>query len=121
MYKNRNRALIASFVVFALAPLCGCQSDAAKVDSAQAKAADDANGIAQKAGGDWEKLSPSEKQVFLKMQDGNEASAKELVHALSGKTYEGRYGKPGAEKMSKPGDPGTQSTPPPASPGPGAK
>ncbi|MBC7808234.1 MAG: hypothetical protein H7145_19045 [Akkermansiaceae bacterium] len=102
--KNARLAfsLLASLAV-ALTPFCGCQSEATGENAKLEKLAADVNSVAKRSGGDWEKLSKEEKKMMTDLQHGNEQSAKNLLHALSGQTYQGKWGKPGDGKTVKPG------------------
>jgi hypothetical protein len=68
--------------------LAGCRSSAENSDPEMEKLSSDMNSAAQRAGGDYKKLAPAEKQQFLKMSSGNEGAARNLVHALSGRDHE---------------------------------
>jgi hypothetical protein len=67
--------------------ISGCKSDNPMGDPEMEKKAQTMGAAAQRAGGDYNKLSPNEKQEFLKMSSGNEDAAKNLTHALSGKDH----------------------------------
>jgi hypothetical protein len=93
--------VLSSLVV--LAALCGCQNNNdMQVDPQAEKTASDVNALAKKSGGDWNKLSDSEKETMKTLQHGNEESAKKLLQALSGKTHEGQWGKPGDKVNGRP-------------------
>ncbi|HWD37337.1 MAG TPA: hypothetical protein VG944_00685 [Fimbriimonas sp.] len=53
------------------------------------KIAADANALAKKVGGDYNKLSPDEKQQFLKLANGNEAQAKVICNMMVHSPNEG--------------------------------
>jgi hypothetical protein len=89
----RLAAITLLFATTALS-LIGCHQNTPGVDPKLEQTAADANAIATKSGGDWTKLTQADKTVILNITHGNEASAKELLHGLSGKTYEGRWGTP---------------------------
>jgi hypothetical protein len=74
--------------------LAGCQSAAENSDPEMEKLSADMNSAAKRAGGDYKKLAPAEKEQFLKMSSGNEGAAKNLVHALSGSAHEEWKGSP---------------------------
>lgn len=67
---------IAILLAIAL-PLAGCQGGDDGIDHSAVEAAQaPLKNAATKAGGDWSKLTPAERQLFLDRARGNEASAK---------------------------------------------
>jgi len=115
-----TRKTVAGIVVIALVfagaittrMACGTQ---ARDSSEQQKVADQANAIAVRANGDWDKLTPSDQQFMLKIANGNKAAAKQLLFGLSGRTYEGKWGKPGPRPpVRPPAGGGTPQNVPPA-------
>jgi len=55
----------------------------------------DANALAKKVNGDYDKLSQSEKQIFLTMANGDEASAKNLCKMMAHPPNEANAGRAG--------------------------
>ena len=92
--------VLSSFVL--LAALSGCQKNEMQADPQSEKLSADVNAIAKKSGGDWNKLSDADKDTVKNLEHGNEESAKRLIHALSGKTHEGQWGKPGDKVNGRP-------------------
>jgi hypothetical protein len=43
----------------------------------------DANSIAKQVDGNYDKLTPDQKQIFIKMANGNEGQAKKLVQMMA--------------------------------------
>jgi hypothetical protein len=81
--KTFMSALLLLAVV--LAPGIGCKGEDDGIDHSAVKAANSPlKAAAQRAGGDWEKLTPDEQKLFLDRAQGNEKSAKMLVGMFSG-------------------------------------
>ena len=65
-------------------PLSGCLGGSSGDDTkGDRKEMTDANSLAKKYDGDFDKLSASEKEVVLKMASGNEAQARSLFKLMA--------------------------------------
>ena len=85
-------------------PTAGCGGKADDhLNSSQVQAADRLTTIAQKAGGDWNKVPAADQQYVLStFTSGSVAGAKMLILAKSGK-FKGGPGAPGSTPGSVPG------------------
>lgn len=75
--------------------LCGCASGSSSdgVKPEDKAVLMDANALAKKVNGDYDKLSQSEKEVILKMANGNEAQARTLCKMMAHPPNEANAGR----------------------------
>lgn len=72
------------FAVISLS-IVGCSNSADGLKPAQVQESNRLDAIAQKTGGDWNKLTPDDKAYLLKASFGSESTAKMLLLSRSGK------------------------------------
>lgn len=79
-----SRLFLAVLAAWAAAVTIGCGSNDDGIDHAAVeKAQEPLKAAAQRAGGDWSKLTPDEQKLFLDRARGNEASAKMIFGMMS--------------------------------------
>jgi|SRR5579862_6061032 len=82
---NLRPFFLVAFAAPVIGGLLGCSSgsssDGVKAEDKQQLM--DANSLAKKVDGDYDKLAPNEKQVILQMANGDEASAKKLCMMMA--------------------------------------
>lgn len=99
-------------IIFAAIPIItitGCShSNDGGLQPAQVQKANRLDDIAQKSGGDWNKLSPDDKAYMLKAGYGSESTARMILLTRSGK-FSVKAGAPTGHPATPPGVP-TSST-----------
>jgi hypothetical protein len=112
-------ALLASLGSVALLPVFGCNKMDDGMSQEQQQKASRLSEIAKKADGDWEKVSPADRDYILKnFTSGSESGAKMLVLTASGKFRGGPGAAPPGAPGAPAGAPGGGPGKPPVPPGP---
>ena len=62
---------------------CGGGGSDDGVKNSTLNALSDANNIAKQVDGNYDKLTPEQKQTFIKLANGNEEQAKKMVHNMA--------------------------------------
>ncbi len=106
MNKLKSCVLLSGVVAIAIGSASGCSNRSADtgMTTTQLQSADRLSHIAQKTGGNWDKLSADDKSFLLKQGWGNEATARMILLGASGKIGHGPTGQP--PKQGQPGQPG---------------
>lgn len=81
----KNHISIGLLPLLVVSFLAGCQNGDDGVNHEAVKAAQaPLKSAAQQAGGDWDKLTPDQKKIFMDRARGNESSARMLFGMFSG-------------------------------------
>jgi hypothetical protein len=100
----RGAALLAALAAFI--PASGCSKPDDGMNAEQKQKASRLSEIAKQANGDWDKVSPADKDYILKnFTSGSEPGARMLVLASSGKFRGGAGGGPPGAPAAPPGPP----------------
>ncbi len=106
----KNSVKLGFCALAAAVLLVGCGDSGPKDDGIKPEAKQtlaDANSLAKKVDGNYDKLSDKEKQVFLGMANNDEPGARRLTMMMAHPPNEANKGKGGADKASAPtGKPG---------------
>lgn len=82
---------LAALGVFSLAG-CGCGAGGDGLAPAAQQQVSDLSSLAKKVNGDYDKLTPDEKNQFLKAQNNDEQAARQLVKMMAHPPNEGMRG-----------------------------
>jgi len=87
MIGRTGRIAAIGFAAILLGISTGCSQQSTGETATHLQAANRIDSIAQKSGGDWNKLSPDDKAFLLKLSYGSESSARMILAGRSGNLH----------------------------------